>query len=538
MRTSLILSVLVWYSLHLSQAAVEQNRDAGRKHIGEEYWSHGKPQDSICTRPMFQDILQCEKDILPFVANGFPWSLPSVSKIPNKLRNQQMKRGNFGDSLDPINHMCEVFDDFSRCLDQHAIPTECLLIRDGSGFEISVVFQFLCHIQPRSINLLHSLQCLKETRVVDLLVLHLADRTGTHLDDMAQGTVNAFFRFLQNPELWSKYITNPGVLFIATGRGLICLPESVLSHHAFFIIDRKCGSHAAYLVRDFYLYFRTRFNSVLGKMGFTTNICDKKTRRNPTIGSVSAVPDDTKRDGVLNRSIDQFLEENSPGTAMDTAWGRFIRVTIASMAEKEFCDPVLGTIKFQACLFVSYNPSGKARFNVLPYAHSVGPYNFAPFPDSSSLKLFRSCWNILQQMCGPNTTYYEYEYRISAGSREIQKMMDNVTCEWQDMLIRLYIEASEHGNLWPSTVNANQAPMFLSSGNYPYGSLTNSMSDLISVLSPGVKEISAKCSMASAERIKLFYQRLKYYLYIEIKLANLWRDSGLVGTLLGLWHEI
>ncbi len=539
MRTSLILSVLVWYSLHLSQAAVEQNRDAGRKHIGEEYWSHGKPQDSICTRPMFQDILQCEKDILPFVANGFPWSLPSVSKIPNKLRNQQMKRGNFGDSLDPINHMCEVFDDFSRCLDQHAIPTECLLIRDGSGFEISVVFQFLCHIQPRSINLLHSLQCLKETRVVDLLVLHLADRTGTHLDDMAQGTVNAFFRFLQSPEVWLKYSTNPGILYIVTGLRLICLPESVISHDVSFIIERKCGSHAAYLVRDYYFYVRTRFNSVLGTMGFRTNICDKEIRRNTTIGGVFVAPDDTKSDGVFTRSIDQFFKENSPGTAMDTAWGRLLRMLMANTPEEKFCDPLVYlTGAYQACLFLSFDPSGKAMFNVLQFAHSTKGIYFTPFPDSSSLKLFRSCWNLMEQMCGPNTTYLEYFYHASAGSREIQRMMDNLTCEWQDMLIRLYIEASEHGNLWPSTVNANQAPMFLSSGNYPYGSLTNSMSDLISVLSPGVKEISAKCSMASAERIKLFYQRLKYYLYIEIKLANLWRDSGLVGTLLGFWHEI
>ncbi len=522
----LIISVLVWYNLQLSQAAVEQNPTAGQEErIGEEYWSHGRPQDAICTRDTFREIMQCGRDIVRLAINGFPWSLPSMSQTKNQHRNQQVEPGNFNDSLDLINHMCKVFDDFSRCLDQHAIPDECLIAGVGSGFKQHVVFEFVCHIQQRGTDLLHSLQCLKDTRVVDLLVFYLADRTGTHIDDMAQGTVNALFRLLQSEEVWLKYFTNPVTLYSLASAGLICLPQSVLSHHVSFIIDRKCGSHAAYLVRDFYLYFRTRFNSVLGKMGFTTNICDKKTRRNPTIGSVSAVPDDTKRDGVLNRSIDQFLEENSPGTAMDTAWGRFIRVTIASMAEKEFCDPVLGTIKFQACLFVSYNPSGKARFNVLPYAHSVGPYNFAPFPDSSSLKLFRSCWNILQQMCGPNTTYYEYEYRISAGSREIQKMMDNVTCEWQDMLIRLYIEASEHGNLWPTSLNVNHNPMFLTSANYSYGSVTTSMSGLISVLSYGVKEISVRCSVVSAKRFKLLYHQLKYYWYIEIKLLDMMKEE-------------
>ncbi len=104
-------------------------------------------------------------------------------------------------------------------------------------------------------------------------------------------------------------------------------------------------------------------------------------------------------------------------------------------------------------------------------------------------------------------------------------MMDDLTCEWQDTLIRLYIEASEHGNIWPTTVNANNGPMFLSSGNYPHGSLTNSMSDLISVLSLGVKEISERCSMASAKRIKLFYQRVKYVLYVEMKFMDMVKDA-------------
>ncbi len=511
----------------MGQAVVELNPGADKEErIDEEYRRHGQPQDAICIPENMREILQCEKDIRQLVINGFPWSPLSMSNIKNQLGNQQMEPGNFRDSLDLINHICEVFDDFSRCLDQHAIPTECLVIGDASGFNIHVVFQFLCHIQPRSTDLLHSLQCLKQTRVVDLLVFHLADRTGTHLDDMAQGTVYAFFKFLQSPELWSKYFATPRVLFGLTGAGLICLPESVLSHHAFFIIDRRCGSHAAYLVRDFYLYFRTRFNSVLGKMGFRTNICDKEASRNPTIGSVFVAPEDAKRERIFSRSIDRFFEDNSPGTAMDTAYGRWLRMALAIMPKKQFCDPLSGlSVAFDACLLVSYDPSGKARFNVLQYAHSLVTALFAPFADNSSLKLFRSCWNLLQQMCGPNTTYYEYAYRASAGSRQIQKMMDNLTCEWQDTLIRLYIEASEHGNIWPTTVNANNGPMFLSSGNYSYGSVTNSMPDLISVLSHGVKGISARCSIASAKRIKLFYQRLKYFLYIEIKFMNMMRDK-------------
>ncbi len=82
-------------------------------------------------------------------------------------------------------------------------------------------------------------------------------------------------------------------------------------------------------------------------------------------------------------------------------------------------------------------------------------------------------------------------------------MMDNVTCQWQDTLMRLYIKASEQGNIWPTALNANRRPMVLSVGRYSHGSLTNSMSDLISVVTHGVKEISARCSLSSAKRMRL-----------------------------------
>ncbi len=120
-------------------------------------------------------------------------------------------------------------------------------------------------------------------------------------------------------------------------------------------------------------------------------------------------------------------------------------------------------------------------------------------------------------MCGQNASQLGYTYHVSAGSRQIQKVMDNVTCEWQDTLIRLYIKASQQGNIWPTGRNADHRPMFLSVGRYTYGSLTTSMSDLISVVTHGVKEISARCSTASAKRIGLFYNRLKYFWYIEIR---------------------
>ncbi len=520
MKFVLSISVLLCFSLHLSQAAVELNPGEGREErFGEEYQHDGSPQDAICTFETWHKTNRCLKDLLPLVFKGFPWAPTDITEIQKESQNQQQQGDNYKDPLDPINHVCEVFGDFLRCLDQHAIPIECLL-NQASPFEVHTVFQFICHMQPRSTALLHSLQCLKESRVVDLLVFYLADRSGTHLNDMAQGNVNALFTFL-NSTVTLKYYINPFSINILTSSGLICLPESVISQDIFFIVDRKCGLSGADLVRDYFLYFRTYFNTTLSKMGFPSNICDKETRGNTVtkIDRVNGIPDDTESDGIPGKSFDHFLEENSPGTAMDTAYGHYLKNGIQNIPDREFCNPLSGLrLTFQACVLLSYDPSGKARFNILQFAHSVEYPPFTPFVDSSSLKIFRSCRNLLQQNCGANATYFEYNYRVSTGSREIQKMMDNLTCEWQDMLIRLYIEASEQGNIWPTAMNAGHRPMFLSTGTYTFGSLTNSMPELLSVVCRGVKEISAKCGMASAKRIELFYHRVNYNWYTEVKL--------------------
>ncbi len=257
-------------------------------------------------------------------------------------------------------------------------------------------------------------------------------------------------------------------------------------------------------------------------IGFPDNICDKETRGNPTIDRVYVAPDYTRNDEMFRKKFYHFLDENSPGTGMDTAFGAFVRNTIKILPDRDFCDPTAGLLApFQACHLLSYDPSGKARFNVLLYAHVIASEPFEPLIDSSGLKMFQSCWKLLQQICGHNATYYEYNYRLSAGSREIQRMMDNLTCEWQDMLIGHYIEASEHGNIWPTTLNMPGNPLFLSSGRSTFGSLTNSLSGLISIVSRGVKEISAKCGMVSAKRVRLFYDRLQYNFYAELHLYNM-----------------
>ncbi len=525
MKPILGIIVLVWFSLHLGQAAVEHNPVVGQEtYIYNVIPSHKSPEDRICTLEIMLKEEECANKLGVLLRNGFPWAMANMRGTQNETRNQHKQRRTLRDPLDPINYVCQVFGDFRRCLGP--IPRECWVSATGIVFRFHTFLTFICHIQPRSIDLLHSLRCLKERRTLELLVLYLANRSGTHIDDMTQGTVNALFKLLNSSELIMKYSANALTVGSNLVVGYVCLPESVITHDVSFIIDRKCGAHAAGLVRDYYLFYRTRLSSVFSKMGFPTNICDKETRRNPTLDRVYAAPDYAENDGTLRRHFYQFLDENSPGTGMDTAFGAFLRNGIKTVPDRDFCDPTAAlSAPTQACLLLSYDTSGRARFNILQYAHSVHEVAFEPFPDSSSLKMFHSCWNLLQQICGHNMTYYEYSYRVSAGSREIQRMMDNLTCEWQDMLMGHYIEASEHGNIWPTTLNAPDNPMFLSSGRFTFGSLTNSLSDLLSVVSRGVKEISAKCGMASAKRIRFFYARLQYDFYDIIQLMNMMKNK-------------
>ncbi len=148
------ISVLMWYNLRLSQAAVEHSPGVGREeHISDANSS----QDAICTPQTWQEIEHCMRELRPLVANGFPWGLANISEIQNQIRHQQMQGDKIQDPLDPINHVCVVFDDFLKCLDQHSIPDECLPSGAADAFRIHVVFQFVCHMQPRSSDLLHSL---------------------------------------------------------------------------------------------------------------------------------------------------------------------------------------------------------------------------------------------------------------------------------------------------------------------------------------------------------------------------------------------
>ncbi len=295
----------------------------------------------------------------------------------------------------------------------------------------------------------------------------------------------------------------------------------MISQYVTFVVNNKCGSQAADLVSKYYFHFRGHFFDLLGEIIGATSICDKQGHDNITFGDGFHMGLRKKEGDPLLKLFNQFLQDRSPRTAMDTVYGRGLRNSIKQFSFHEFCNPVAGlSLSFQACALLSYDASNKGIFNVLHYAHSMFlPYTDNPRP--SSMGTFSSCWSLLQQICGANATYREYNYLVSTGSRQIHEMMDNLTCKWQDMLIGHYIAATESGNIWPTGYNVPAGPMFLSRGDYTFGDFHNSMGDLSLALAAGIKEISTRCDKPSAKQLRLFYHRLNYFLYDELKLQTM-----------------
>ncbi len=81
-----------------------------------------------------------------------------------------------------------------------------------------------------------------------MLVLYLADRTGTHINDMVQGSVNALFTLFMNGDiLFLNFFITPFAMDSLVITGLICLPESVISHDVTLPCCRPCAPFLPFL---------------------------------------------------------------------------------------------------------------------------------------------------------------------------------------------------------------------------------------------------------------------------------------------------
>ncbi len=138
------------------------------------------------------------------------------------------------------------------------------------------------------------------------------------------------------------------------------------------------------------------------------------------------------------------------------------------------------------------------------------------------MKRLKTCIKLLHQICGRMTRYFAYENLIGLGPAEIQTMMDNLTCEWQDTLIKGYIQASESGSIWPPAFSLGKpSPLFVSSRMVCTGEVVKMLQGIRHQLERGIKDISARCgSPEVVPRIERFYEELTYAFYDLMQYQN------------------
>ena len=445
------------------------------------------PSDStVCPSESGEIIEACMTDLLPLVTNGFPWGY-------QKMHKEEQSQSKVGDPLDPIYFACKVFDGCLACLEDHRLPDECIFAREGFDyFGVKVLFKLICHVEKPSTNLLRSLECLQKTRVVDLMEFHLTNTYGsTVLDKERQGRTNAYFTLLNSEALLKMSI--PAITMIdSVGSGLVCLEECDLVKYVPEIVSRKCDNRAVGLVRNYFVQYRQKFTVATRKMGFS-DICRNHVQVEGMPNRNLSVLAYTKTELETKEKFEQFLESRAVGSALDTRYGKYVLDGIKDLTVKTMCNATNMALQAIGCIMVSDDNEEISRFKVLYAAHTVSPYTNHG-PRCQRLDIFHSCWDFLLELCGEGTVrLFNHTFTLISGSCGIKREMEDVPCEWQDVLYRYYIGASEGGNLCPLSFNSLTQPMLLDSTRYLMGNVLKSTSSLFSTLDKSVNEVGKIC---------------------------------------------
>ncbi len=487
--------------------------------IGLEGDSH--PQSAVCNKETDFITRRCSKHLLRLSVNPFPWCAAAHGQRGDLDLSQSIVE----DPMDCINHVCEIFDQFQNCLVQHDIPEVCIFTRPQYA-RLPINFHFICQLKRKSTDMLTPLRCLQENRLLDLLLFHLTDRHGVNfLDPYVQGNKNALFRFLNVESMLYTFFISPEGFELLLSQSYICFPQNILDREILSVGEETCGAVAARIASDYYLTFRRIVNAILKQVGLSVNVCedDHKGIQSEIVEERNPESEDEEygRTRTFHTVFDQFhefLEYNSAGTVLDTLYGHDLRRYIKGLSASEFCDPFSGLIICtRASNLLSRDESVKSVSNIIYFAHAE-TIPFMDYPQESSMEGFNSCWNLLAQICSTNTSYFDYIYTVISGTADIQLMMDNLTCKWQDTLIKGYIQASKSGNLWPPELALVYHPLHLTSSVYSRGSITGSLPDLIASLDKSIKGIAAKCGGKAARCLQRFFEKLNYAWYSYTKL--------------------
>ncbi len=362
------------------------------------------------------------------------------------------------------------------------------------GLNRHIDLQFICHQKlqdEQEENLIHSLQCLPDSRLLEMLYFHIANRcSGMNiLDDIMRRYKNAYF--------YSLSITPPGQK--ASIPQLYCLPKSIISTCIRDIVQDHCGKMTAMFVQNYLVYLQDWYGQALRSAGLNANICDSDSSSDFAPSS-PPIPSGYKKLG-----ISRLLKNTSPGTALDTVTGRFLQTYLGDLSEEELCTTYNVYEAYYACVMSSDDKAEKSKFNILQFAHQINPV-ITHGTLCSRLHAFTACWHLLQQICGPNVRGLELYATLLVEGCKIQSELDKLGCHWQDMLLGYYINASRV-TVFPVTPNCLVNTMSLKDSYYAsFNSVLDDLDTVISLLQPGVQEISRKCGIC----IKSFLNKVRH----------------------------
>ncbi len=446
-------------------------------------------------------VLLCQRELRHLSTQGYPWFVNGNQKSAVSNSSLANDTNNLQDTLDSLAYVCRVLDRSRVCLQENNILDYCM--EAVHGLLLDKDFQFICRHRQRDENLVRSLQCLHDNRMLTMLYFHIGSHCFRGLDilnDLVTRVKRAYFYGLD--------VTPPEEM--PNVHPFYCLPKNVISTCVRDIVEDRCGTMSADMVQDYLEYYQDWYGQVLRSGGLYVNTCEHETRSENT----------PNRPPILSFSEDLnlggFLGVVAPGTALDTAWGRVLADYLSNLPAKELCTDSNAYNAYAACVLASDDRFEISKYNIVQFAHQLIPRTYQG-TQCNRLEEFTGCWNLLQEICGPKVRGLAQHATLLVEGCKIQSEMDTAGCHWQDMLLTHYMQASRV-TAWPMSVHCLHNPMNLENAHYKH-SVARHLETVILILQPGVEEISNKCGQQAANRLQIVLEKLVYLQYDALEYA-------------------
>ncbi len=123
----------------------------------------------------------------------------------------------------------------------------------------------------------------------------------------------------------------------------------------------------------------------------------------------------------------------------------------------------------------------------------------------------------------PKVNGFEPHASLLVEGCNVESEMVTLGCHWQDMLLPHYIQASRV-SAWPLAWHCLQDPMSIDGTDYS-SSIMDDLDAVISLLQPGLQEISRKCGQQAAKRLRLLLNKIRHLQRNAMKyIALYWRS--------------